>query len=102
MGMIDIKHFTRMPVERLKGLNEGDQVELLTYKKDRKVILIKKAEHHYDILEDGFEVKEFRNVEESKLEKHLKQLQRIEFPRSNKFFLKIIPATLDNPFKLDL
>lgn len=102
MGMIDIKHFTRMPVERLKGLNEGDQVELLTYKKDRKVILIKKAEHHYDILEDGFEVKEFRNVEESKLEKHLKQLQRIEFPRSNKFFLKIIPATLDNPYKLDL
>lgn len=91
-----------MPVERLKGLNEGDQVELLTYKKDRKVILIKKAEHHYDILEDGFEVKEYRNVEESKLEKHLKQLQRIEFPRSNKFFLKIIPATLDNPYKLDL
>lgn len=90
--MIDIKSFTKLPVEKMKKLKVGDGVELLTYKKDRKVTIFKLDEHHFRVVEEGFEIKEFPNVDDLKLGKLLKQLQRIEFPRSNKFFLKIISA----------
>lgn len=92
MKMIAIKYFTNMPVDKLKGLNEGERIELLTYKKDRKVGIQKCGEHLYRVDEDGFEKKTFENVEETNLPKLLKQLQRIEFPRSNIFFMNIIPA----------
>lgn len=89
MGMIDITHFTRMPVERLNKLNNGDRIELLTYKKDRKVVIIKVDADSCDVEEDGFEIKTFSGVEISKLSKLLKQLEHIEFPRSKKFFMNI-------------
>ena len=90
MGMIDIYHFTKAPVERLKKLNSGDKIELLTYKKDRKVIITKVDESICDVEEDGFEIKEYTGVEISVLSKLLKKLQHIEFPRSKKFYMKII------------
>ena len=92
MSMLDIKHFTKTPVERLRKLNIGDKIVLLTYKKDRKIIITKNDDNTYDVLEDGFEIKEFLAVEHSKLEKLLKQLQYVEFPRSNKYFMEIIPV----------
>ena len=96
MSMLDIRNFTKTPVEKLKKVSDGTRIELLTYKKDRKVVLIKKSEHTCDVLEDGFEIVEYPDVEESKLVKLLKQLQRIEFPRSNKFFMEIKPASKKN------
>ena len=92
MSLLDIKHFTKTPVGKLKNLNIGDEIELLTFKKDRKIIIIKKADHTYDVVEDGFEMKEFPEIADSKLEKILTQLQRIEFPRSHKFFMEIFPS----------
>ena len=93
MSLLDIKNFTRTPIDKIKKMSDGDRIELLTYKKDRKVVLVKKDAHLYDVLQDGFETKEFHDVEEPKLEKLLKQLQRIEFPRSNKYFLEIYPVS---------
>ena len=87
--MLDIKNFTRTPVEKFRKLMIGDKMELLTYKRDRKIIIIKRSEHLCDVIEDGFETVEFLGVEDALLSKLLKQLQRIEFPRSNKFFLEI-------------
>ena len=92
MNMIDIKHFTKIPVDKLKKLKSGDRIELLTYKKDRKVVITKVDDHCSNVSEDGFEIKEFQSVEDSHLVKLLKRLQSIEFPRSNKFFMNIIPA----------
>lgn len=88
MNLLDIKNFTKTPVEKMKKLKAGDAIELLTYKKDRKVVIIKEDEHNFRVVEDGFEIKEFPNVAESKLVKLLKRLQAIEFPRSNKFFMR--------------
>lgn len=42
------------------------------------------------MIQDGFEYKQFYNLDSKKLEKALKQIQRAEFLISNKFFLKII------------
>ena len=91
MSMIDIKNFTKTPMERLKKLNPGDRIELLTYKRDRKVVIKKIDDYTFDVSEDGFMIEEFPAVEISALVKLLKHLQKTEFPRSNKFFLEILP-----------
>ncbi|MCR1849604.1 hypothetical protein NSA42_09985 [Paeniclostridium sordellii] len=88
--MLDIKNFTKVTLEKLKKINIGDQLELLTYKKDRKIIITKTDYSKFHIIEDGFEYNEFKNIDIKNLEKILKKLKKIEFPRSNKFFLKII------------
>lgn len=90
--LFDIKGFTKTPIEKLTKLKVGDKIELLTYKKDRKVIIIKKDLNIYDVIEDGFNNNKFEDISLNQLEKLLKKLQRIEFPRSNKYFLKIIPS----------
>ena len=88
--MLDIKNFTKVTLEKLKKFNIEDQLELLTYKKDRKIIITKTDYSKFHIIEDGFEYNEFKNIDIKNLEKILKKLKKIEFPRSNKFFLKII------------
>lgn len=88
--MLDIKNFTKVTLEKLKKFNIEDQLELLTYKKDRKIIITKTDYSKFHIIEDGFEYNEFKNIDIKNLGKILKKLKKIEFPRSNKFFLKII------------
>lgn len=95
MSMIDINKFTQTPVDRLKNIKEGDKIELLTRKKDRKITIIKVDEQSCNVIEDGFNQKTFTNVESAKLSKLLKQLQLIEFPRSKIFFIRITPAVVD-------
>ena len=78
--MHDIKTFTKTPLNKLKNLCIGDKIELLTYKKDRKITIIKKDLAIYNVIEDGFKYKEFDNVKFTELEHLLKQLQSVEFP----------------------
>ncbi len=98
--MHDIKSFTKTPLNKLKKLNIGDKIELLTYKKDRKVTIIKKDLSIYNVIEDGFKYKEFNNVKFTELEHLLKQLQSVEFPRSNKYFLKSVPKDIRTQLKI--
>lgn len=91
--MIDINHFRKTPIDRLKNLKDGDKIELLTYKKDRKVTLIKTGDQSCTVVEEGFDIRTFINVEKTKLSKLLKQLQQSEFPRSKKFFMRIISVS---------
>ena len=93
MSMLDIKTFTVTPIKKLKKLNLEDAIELLTYKRDRKIVIKKKRSNTYNVAEDGFEIREFFDVEENKLVKLLKDLQKIEFPRSHKYFMEIINDT---------
>lgn len=88
--MIDIKNFRKYTFESLKKIDVGNKIELLTFKKDRKVTIEKIGQNIFNVIQDGFEYKQFDNLDNKKLGKILKQIQRTEFPRSNKFFLKII------------
>lgn len=88
--MIDIKNFRKYAFENLKKIDVGNKIELLTFKKDRKVTIEKIGQNIFNVIQDGFEYKQFDNLDNKKLVKILKQIQRTEFPRSNKFFLKII------------
>ena len=94
MSLLDIKNFTRTPIDKIKKMSDGDRIELLTYKKDRKVVFVKNDAHLYDVFQDGFETKAFDDVVATKLEKLLKTLQRIEFPRSNNYFLQLYPVLI--------
>jgi hypothetical protein len=71
-------------------LKEGEAVLLQPYKKDRSVCIILR-ENMYQVLERGFEVREFE-VEAGKIRKVLKNLCRKEFPRSNKMWLKLFSS----------
>ena len=75
---------------RLSRLREGEAVLLQPYKKDRSVCIILR-ENMYQVLERGFEVREFE-VEAGKIRKVLKNLCRKEFPRSNKIWLKLFSS----------
>ena len=98
--MHDIKTFTKTPLNKLKNLCIGDKIELLTYKKDRKITIIKKDLAIYNVIEDGFKYKEFDNVKFTELEHLLKQLQSVEVPRSNKYFLKLVPQNINTQLKI--
>lgn len=98
--MHDIKTFTKTPLNKLKNLYIGDKIELLTYKKDRKITIIKKDLAVYNVIEDGFKYKEFDNIKFTELEHLLKQLQSVEFPRSNKYFLKLVPQNINTQLKI--
>lgn len=90
--MYDIKNFTKTPIYKLSKLKVGDKLEILTYKKDRKIIIIKKDLNLYTVIEQGFSYREFKNIKIEQLKKLLKKLQNWEFPRSNKYFLKVVPS----------
>ena len=98
--MHDIKTFTKTPLNKLKNLCIGDKIELLTYKKDRKITIIKKDLAIYNVIEDGFKYKEFDNIKFTELEHLLKQLQSVEFPRSNKYFLELVPQNINTQLKI--
>lgn len=57
-------------------------LDIRTYKRDRSII-IEKLENGYNLYEDGFEKKEFKNLSQIELKKLLRVLQKKEFPRSN-------------------
>ena len=90
MKLLDIKTFTNEALKKIKEVDLGDKIELLTFKKDRKLVIVKVDNDFFDIIEDGFEQKEFKGLNKEGLEKALINLKKIEFPRSNKFFLNII------------
>ena len=69
MNMIDIKHFTRTPVERAAKLNIGDSIKLLTYKRDSKVGITKVDTNSSKDTERGFEGKAFKTVTINELSK---------------------------------
>lgn len=98
--MHDIKTFTKTPLKKLKNLYIGDKIELLTYKKDRKITIIKKDLDIYNVIEDGFKYKEFDNVKFAELERLLKQLKSVEFPRNNKYFLKLVPQNINTQLRI--
>ena len=72
-----------MVLERIKKMPVGHYLDLRTYKRNRSVIVVKKADDDFLVIEDGYGQEEFR-VEPGKLRRLLKTLLKKEFPRSRK------------------
>jgi len=84
--MIDKTAIVPTVLEKLKKLPIGHCIDLRTYKRNRSVVIVKKEEDEYLIIENGYFQEEFV-VGLSKLKKLLKTLLKKEFPRSNKIRL---------------
>lgn len=89
--MVDMSNFIDITTIKLKNLEIGHGVALLTFKKDRKVTIIKETDG-YTLYEDGFYKEIFPDLDNRQLKKLLKSMVRREFPRSNRLhFLLVEP-----------
>lgn len=84
--MIDKTTIIPLVLKRLKQLPKNHYLDLRTYKRNRSVIIVKKDENRFLILENGFSQDEFE-VDITKLPRTLKTLLKKEFPRSHKIRL---------------
>ena len=71
----------------MRKMETGDSLELLTWKKDRSLLLVKQSGEKVVVVERGFVEEEYQ-VEFNKLKKLLKSLLKREFPRSHKIRIK--------------
>ena len=87
--MIDKDKIIDTVREKLKKLPVGHYLDLRTYKRNRSVIIVKKGEDNFLVIENGYYQERF-HLKEEKLNKLLKTLLRKEFPRSNKIRLYVM------------
>ena len=71
----------------MRKMETGDSLELLTWKKDRSLLLVKQSGEKVVVVERGFVEEEYQ-VEFNKLKKLLKSLLKREFHRSHKIRIK--------------
>ncbi|WP_291318484.1 hypothetical protein [Desulfonatronospira sp.] len=82
--MIDKSNIIPAILERLENLPHGHYLDMRTYKRNRYLLLVKKGDDDFLIIENGFFRERFENVPFKKLKKLLKTLLKKEFPRSTK------------------
>ena len=85
--MLDKATAVQEVLRRLRKMEAGDSLELLTWKKDRSLLLVKQSENEVVIYERGFIEEEYL-VNFNKLKKLLKTLLKREFPRTYKIRVK--------------
>ena len=88
MNTIPKKTTLRFVKQQLKH-KENAQVTLLTFKKDRKVIL-QKEQTLFKIIEAGYANETFSVLSEQEAFKLLKKLLEKEFPRSHQIYCQIV------------
>ncbi|WP_320174420.1 hypothetical protein [Maridesulfovibrio sp.] len=81
--MIDKDSAIESVMRKLKKIQVGKGLDLRTYKRDRSVVILRKGEDSFLVIEDGFDTERF--TEDFKgVKRLLKKLLKKEFPRSNK------------------
>jgi hypothetical protein len=87
--MIDKDKIIGTVVEKLKKLPVEHYLDLRTYKRNRSLVIVKKSEDDFLIIEDGY-FHERYSLRLDKLKKTLKTLLKKEFPRSRKIRLYVL------------
>lgn len=85
--MIDNKNLLKLLRNELKKMDTGDKIRLLTFKKDRSV-MIEKNGGTFTVIENGYRRVVWNDLTEREVLKRMKKLQKIEFPRSHKIYLE--------------
>ena len=87
--MIDKDKIIGTVVEKLKKLPVEHYLDLRTYKRNRSLVIVKKSEDDFLIIEDGY-FHERYHLRLDKLKKTLKTLLKKEFQRSHKIRLYVM------------
>ncbi|AMK10681.1 MAG: hypothetical protein AB7E51_15505 [Pseudodesulfovibrio sp.] len=85
--MIDLGSALPSALNRLKRLEVGGFVELLTFKRDRGVEILRTGEDRFEVREFGYR-DETVQAGQKDLRRLLKTVLKREFPRSNKVHLR--------------
>jgi hypothetical protein len=87
--MIDKDKIIGTVVEKLKKHPVKHYLDLRTYKRNRSLVIVKKSEDNFLIIEDGYFHVRY-HLKSDKLKKTLKALLKKEFPRSHKVRLYVM------------
>lgn len=83
INRISMKDYSRFIEKILTELEIGKKVNLLTFKRDRKITIIKILNEKFIVEEDGFKQRNFDDLNRHEVIKLMDKLRDIEFPRSN-------------------
>lgn len=83
MALVNIASVAAVARRELKKIEAPGGIELLSYKRNRTIAIIKKDGGRIEIRERGYEEQDFE-ISGEKLSKELKILIKREFPRSRK------------------
>ena len=83
INRISMKDYNRFIENILNELEIGKKVNLLTFKRDRKITIIKISNEKFIVEEDGFKQRKFDDLNRHEVVKLMDKLRDIEFPRSN-------------------
>lgn len=93
--MFTIDNFAFDSLRKLNELKPYNCLDIRSYKKNRKVV-IEKLENTFNVYEDGYEKREFLNLSREELKKLLRNIEKIEFPRSNKLRVYVLETKDDS------
>ena len=96
MALINIETAIKQVQQIIRKLDPPHGVEILTYKRNRGVSIIKIDDDNLSVQERGYEKNEFL-VSSAGLAKLLKSIAKREFPRSR----KVRVYRLDSPYCLE-
>ena len=86
MALINIDSILTETKRRLTTMTVGTGITLMSYKRDRTITILAMEGGSFCLQERGFRKTE-KIIAPAQLEKHLKKLIKIEFPRSRKVHL---------------
>lgn len=82
--MIPANQLRRQIIDRLAKLPEDGALEVLTYKRNRGLIIWREAQDRYLVREHGYHSEVWENLSADELDKLLPKIAKREFPRSTK------------------
>lgn len=97
MALINIESAIKQVLQIVKKLDPPQGVEILTYKRNRGITIIKIDDDTLSVQERGYEETTFQ-VTMAELAKQLKSIAKREFPRSR----KVRVYQLDSPYCLGI
>lgn len=86
MALVNIDVVLAQLKRHVKGCAVGGGMELMSYKRNRTIAIIKIEEDSFRIIQKGYENTEYMCAADQ-LEKRLKKIMKHEFPRSRKIRL---------------
>ena len=96
MALVNIDSVVRNLLQKLEKLSPPQGIELLSYKRNRSIAVLLRADSTFLVRERGYREEE-QVIDKAGLQKHLKSLVKYEFPRSR----KIRMYQIDNPQELE-
>ncbi len=89
MALVNIESALRKILNTLKKIDKGGGLEVLSYKRNRGITIIKQGADLYCLRERGYLEQELKCTFRE-LQRHLKSMMKREFPRSRKVRIYVL------------